>query len=648
MSVGKIFLICLAGIIVNLVGSVIAKVFDLPVYLDTIGTIFIAAMGGYVPGVMVGFFTNLIKACYQPSQMYFASVGVLIAILTTFFSRKVLFENVNRSFVLIPLLTFATGACDLVIESLLSATNFMNTSAFGLKFSANFLFEFLDKGLSVSIALAALNKVPPEVKRAFLLFGQKQAPLSEEMKRVIHDQKYLSSSLRTKMLLILTVSSLFLSISIALISYLLFKDSAIDEKTKIVDGMVTVALNEINPYRIDDFLKNGRNAEGYRKTEEKLYSIKNSSFYIKFLYVYKIKEDGCHVIFDLDTVTYKGDKPGAVVPLEKALEIYHNDFLAGKPIPPIITNDEYGYLLTVCKPLYDSMGRCVCYVAIDFSLDMLTEYLQAFITKLIALFMGCFVFIFVVGLSFIENNIILPVNTMAYCARSFSYDNAASRANNVELINNLKISTGDEIENLYSALIRTTENILRYLEHLQRAKVQVANMQGKVLALDELAHKDAMTGVKNKAAYDEAIALLDEEIAAGSAIFCIVMVDVNFLKRINDTYGHECGNIYLMNACRLVCSVFGEENVYRVGGDEFVVILEGDKASLIKYFTTQFKIEMGRKTSNESLKPWEKFSAAIGIATYQAGVDKSADEVFKRADAEMYENKLAMKAARTD
>ena len=165
--------------------------------------------------------------------------------------------------------------------------------------------------------------------------------------------------------------------------------------------------------------------------------------------------------------------------------------------------------------------------------------------------------------------------------------------------------------------------------------------------MDELAHRDSLTGIKNKAAYDEAAARLDEKISSGDAEFFIAMIDVNFLKRINDTYGHERGNIYLLNASKLICSVFGAEHVYRIGGDEFVVVVEGEKVSLCKYFVTQFKTEMERKNSNATSEPWEKVSAAVGTAIYRAGVDKSVEEVFKRADAEMYENKLAMKAART-
>ena len=648
-NLGTPILLCVAALVMNLFGALIVEVFDLPLYLDTSGTIFIAALGGYIPGIAVGFFTNLTKSFVEPSEMYFCSVSVAVAIITTFFARKGMYRKFWDAMLLVPMLTFVTGTCDLLIEGFLKVSDILDpVMEYDLNFAENFLFEFVDKALSIALAYVLLKFVPPPVKNFFRHLGHKQAPLSEDMKRVADERSYLASSLRTKMIAILTLSSLLLSFSVALISYLLFKGAAIDERIKTVDGMIAVAINDINPYRVDDYLKLGRVANGYRATEEKLYAIKNSSLDVKFLYVYRVLEDGCHVVFDMDTATYDADPPGTVVELEDALLKYRDDLLAGRPIPPVITDNEYGYLLTLYKPLYDAAGKCQCYVAIDFSMDILHEYTRTFVIKLIALFLGCFVFIYAIGLAFIENNIILPVNTMAYCAKNFSYDSATAREKYFERLKGLKIHTGDEIENLYSALLRTTENILNYLEHLQRAKVRVADMQVKVAEMDEIAYKDSLTGVQNKAAYDRVIAVLDEKISDGDAKFCIVMVDVNYLKRVNDTYGHERGNEYLINACRLVCAIFGEEHVYRIGGDEFVVVIDGEKSSLIKYFAAQFKFEMERKNSNYALKPWEKVSAAVGVATYNPALDKTADSVFKRADAFMYENKLAMKAARTD
>ena len=645
----KAILICVAALIVNLLGFFIAEKFNLPLFLDTGGTIFVAALGNYELAIAVGFFTNLSKSFVIPSEMYFCSVSVAIAIITTFFARQGFYTKFRKAILMIPVLTFVTGTCDLFIETFLILTDILEPAKeFQMDFIENFLYEFIDKSLSVIVAFFALKFVTPQTKKFFRMMGQRQAPLSDEIKRVVNDQSYLSSSLRTKILVLLTLSSLLLSFSVSLISYLLFKNSAIDDRIKTVDGIVTVLVSEINPYRVDDYIDYGRTKSNYTMLEEKFYAVKNSNSNIKYLYVYRFSDQGCQVVFDLNTANVAGDKAGMFIEFDKSLYPYKDDLIAGRPIPPIITNDEYGYLLTLYKPVYDAQGKCQCYAAIDFSMDIIPEYTKMFVIKLLALFLGCFVFIFAMGISFVENNIILPVNTMAYCARNFVYDSTTAREENIAQIKSLKIQTGDEIENLYSALLRTTENFKNYLEHLQRARSQVSDMQVKITAMDEIAHTDSLTGVKNKTAYVEATALLDKKILSLQADFCIVMVDVNFLKRINDNYGHECGNNYLINACKLVCAIFGTENVYRIGGDEFVVIIEGEKVSLVPYFLAQFKFEMDRKNANDALQPWEKVSAAVGVAFYEPFQDKNSDEVFKRADKEMYDNKLAMKAQRTN
>ena len=641
-SLRTAILMCGAALTMNLVGAAAVSVLDLPLYLDTSGTVFIAALGGYVPGIAVGFFTNLCKSFVAPSEMYFCSVSVAIAIMTTFLARRGAFQHFAGAVLMIPALTFVTGTCDVLIDALLKMTDILEpVETFDLNFAENFAYELIDKSTSVWITLILLKFVSPQTKRFFRHIGQRQAPLSDDMKHISDERNYLELSLRTKMTVILTLSSLLLSFSISLISFFLFKTASLDDRIKTVDGIVAVVVNEINPYRVDKYIEFGRALRDYRTIQDKLYAIKNSNSNIKYLYVYKFTDEGCKVVFDLDTANLLGDRPGDIVQPEKAVLPYLDDLRIGRPIPPIITDDEFGYLLTLYKPVYDSAGKCTCYAAVDFSMDILNEYNRTFVIKLIALFAGCFVFILAIGLGFIENNIILPVNTMAYCARHFPYESEELREKHFQQLKGLKIRTGDEVENLYAALLRTTENILRYLEHLRLARIQMARM-------DALAHKDSLTGIQNKAAYDEATAALDGKILTLRAKFCIVMVDVNYLKRINDTYGHECGNEYLINACRLVCAVFGVENVYRVGGDEFVVILEGDKSALVKYFVAQFNLEMARKFSNDNLKPWEKVSAAVGMAHYDPIRDKSAEEVFKRADADMYKNKLAMKAARTD
>ena len=643
-------LICVAALIMNLILSSVANSFTLPLYFDTAGTVFIAALGGYIPGIAVGFFTNFFKSFAVSAEMYYCSVNVLVAILTAYALRKGAFKDFKKTLLFIPVLTFIPGILDLTIENFLEASDIVSSTT-GVKLAPHehFLSEFVDKSLSIFIAYGLYKVTPKEIIKGFRLLGQRQAPLSKEMKKIIREQNLLSSSsLRTKVLRILTLSALLLSFSVAFISYLLFRDAIIDEQEKNGAGMVTLLVSELNPARVDDYINKGFGAEGYSDMRNKLYAMKNSNSDVRYVYCYRFLEDGCQVVFDIDTSNYKAAQPGEKIEFLKHQQKYLNDFRAGRPVPPITSLTQYGYLMSIYKPVYDSNGKCQCYMAIDFSMNVLSDYTRVFVLKLLALFAGCFIFIFAIGLAFIENNIVLPLNTLAYCARHFSYDDANEREKNIEQMKSLKIHTDDEIENLYAALIESTENVVSYLKHLQQARLRVADMQVKVFAMDEMAHTDSLTGIKNKAAYDRTIAALDKKISEGDAEFCIAMIDVNFLKKINDTYGHERGNIYLMNACKLICAVFGTENVYRIGGDEFVVVIEGEKSSLCRYFVSQFNAEMKRKNLDNSLDPWEKTSAAVGVVVYEKGVHQTADEVFKKADAQMYENKIAMKAQRTD
>lgn len=166
--------------------------------------------------------------------------------------------------------------------------------------------------------------------------------------------------------------------------------------------------------------------------------------------------------------------------------------------------------------------------------------------------------------------------------------------------------------------------------------------------LEKRAYRDTLTGLQNRAAYYEYSQVLDKRIAEGAADFSIIMADVNFLKRMNDTYGHERGNEYLKNAADLIVRVFGREAAYRTGGDEFVVVLEGKDQARAEALIGEFRRAMEACQSAGNLQPWQRVSAAIGAAACEPGQDARTEDVLKRADAEMYRDKLAMKAVRGD
>ncbi|MBO4453339.1 MAG: amino acid permease, partial [Clostridia bacterium] len=92
----------------------------------------------------------------------------------------------------------------------------------------------------------------------------------------------------------------------------------------------------------------------------------------------------------------------------------------------------------------------------------------------------------------------------------------------------------------------------------------------------DAAYRDPLTGVKSKHAYVDRESETDRAIESGAvAAFAVAVCDVNGLKHINDTLGHQAGDAYIKRSAALICEHFKHSPVYRIGGDEFAVILEG-------------------------------------------------------------------------
>ena len=173
----------------------------------------------------------------------------------------------------------------------------------------------------------------------------------------------------------------------------------------------------------------------------------------------------------------------------------------------------------------------------------------------------------------------------------------------------------------------------------------MVHIQQYVDYVQNLAYKDALTDVQNKAAYDMSMEQIDVDIRMGRAQFALIMIDLNRLKKINDTYGHEIGNRYIINLCSKITDIFAVETVYRIGGDEFVVLIKGDdyaqREDLLERLRRHLEVD-----PSQVKNPWDNVSAATGMSEFDPENDGGSDEVFKRADEAMYENKLEMKAGR--
>lgn len=519
MSNAERVVFCVFAILINMIGVLIVSLLHIPLYLDTIGTITVSVCGGYLPGIIVGFFTNLIKGTIKSEHMYYALINMLTAVITSYFARKGYYKSNVKPFITVPILAAVTGIPGGILTWFLnnssmggvggdfaaSINSSMGLGEFPSQMISDCLTEFADKLISVLVVVLLLKILPKRIRNIFKASRKWQADLTAEMAKEIRNSKCRSVSIRTKILLILTIASILIAGTSIVISSVIYKNNTIEEHKKLAKGAAALAASSVNADMVDKYIEKGALAEGYTATEQQLYRLKERTPDIQFVYVYKIEEDGCHVVFDLDTEEFEGGRPGDVVPFDKSFEKYVPDLLEGKRIEPMITDDTYGWLLTVYEPVYNRYGVCKCYAAVDISMNLLSKYSYSFIAKILSLLIGFFILILAICMWLVENNIIMPINTMAYCAGAFAYNSDTAREESVERLKEINIRTGDEVENLYHSFVKTTEESMQYVSDIQQKTQTISEMQnGLILVLaDMVESRDKCTGdhVKKTAAY---------------------------------------------------------------------------------------------------------------------------------------------------
>ena len=289
--------------------------------------------------------------------------------------------------------------------------------------------------------------------------------------------------------------------------------------------------------------------------------------------------------------------------------------------PAYTTNTSYGYLVTSGAVIENTDYAYAC---VDISMNTVRAA-QA-----------------IIGVVIVYFTFARPLNKINQVAKSFNNTDPKLSHDSFE---RLKVNTHDELSEL-SDSIKTMENgvVERFNEliDMNHALISAENETAKMTAL---ANKDSLTGVQSKTAYDTQAEMLNEKIKnKEQPEFGLVMVDLNYLKEINDQYGHSAGDFVLIKLANMISLVFKKSSVYRVGGDEFVVILYEDDLHDAEKLVEEFKERINDSIHNESIPPQERVSAAIGYAVFNPFEDKDVEQVFNNADHKMYECKRKMKA----
>lgn len=513
------WLVVLAGIALNTGLSTLVTTLGLPLYLDTVGTVAVAVVGGYFPGVLVGFVTNIIKCISDPSSLYYGVLNVMIAFAATCIARRGWFKRITGIIGAVVVFVLIGGGIGALIPWFMEGLSFDSESLGGLLYATGYfskpvsymlsslLMDIPDKAITVVLVVVILRAVPEKLYPFVNLDIWAQVPLSDEETPAGMESVKQKISLKHKIMLVFGVSLITVAFIAVGLSTSIYQNTITQEHMRIAQGSAEIAAGLLDGDRIEEYLASGGTGDEYDQVKQRIGKVLNSAVDIEYLYVYKIEEDGCHVVFDLDTKETQADAIGKVIPLDEGLTEHLPDLLAGREVEPVVTTDEYGYLLTAYYPVYDSTGKCACYVGVDVDMEMLNTLRRSFLVEMSSVFFGFFIMLSVFASWMIAHRVTLPIDAMTGAVEKYASlgNDQEALDKNVRKMRGMEISTGDEVERLYRAVCRMASSQAEQLRSNRRLSDSTEKMQdGLIVTMaDMVENRDSDTGahIQKTAAY---------------------------------------------------------------------------------------------------------------------------------------------------
>lgn len=479
----NVVVLCIASVLINVVFARIAQFlsqhFGAQLWFDTIGTILAAALGGYLPGIFVGLVTNFMKGFMDFASIYYSAMNVLIAATSALLANHGFLTKKWKIPFFILVMAFIGGVIGGILPSIVNSipsAGFLN----------DLLWDLADKTVSVLIVVAIVRTITPATRETLRFNGWKQAPLTkndlEDIKKTIQCR---SVFLRSKIIFILAAALITLAVTASTISFILYRNALLSEYSEFARE-VTVAVSEVLDHeKIDEYLSSKGEDKEYLEVMHKLEDIKTSSHTVKFIYIYKIEEDGGHVVFDLHSNNEAESVPGKLVKFDSAFEPYLPTLMEGGEIEPVISDSDFGELLSVYTPVKNSAGKTVSYIGADIPMSMIVGKELNFLTQMVFLFLGFVIMIIAIVVWFVDYNVVFPINSMTMRTSEFAYSGNNALEENVEKIRRLDIHTGDEVENLYKAFTKMTEDTMGYVDKIVSSAEHIAQIHstfGKVVS----------------------------------------------------------------------------------------------------------------------------------------------------------------------
>lgn len=449
-----------------------------------------------------------------------------------------------------------------------------------------------------------------------------------------------------------TVCALFflaLSLILSIVTYILYSSSMYRRYEKELTSIERFLETQIDNDDMAACAQTQTESEKYRAFQVFLDSFIDKYEDLRSIYLMELLDPGdpiqVRVICAANSTRQNENEPVTVLHLGYGEPGWYNpdavqkfrDALSKNKTSFFRTESSSGLDYTLVKPVYRSNGDCYGLLCMNLPLTDLNEEVYRDICISITIIIFSAVFFIVLMLLWMRKNVTDPLLALEENVTEYA-KNSDGKSNPDDLVYRAPdIHVDNEVLSLSHSITKLADDMRSYASKVLATEQEKQRLRDQVFL-------DALTKVRSNAAYREKTAELQASIEKGDAEFGLVMIDINLLKQINDQFGHEFGDEYIIGAARQVSEVFANSPVYRIGGDEFVAVLTGDDYENREVLCKQLKDILSLESEDEDYAPWQQYSAAVGMSVFRKGDDVSA--VFDRADQAMYKEKLRMKADR--
>ena len=497
------------SVLMNYLGDFFVSKFSLPLYLDSVGTILTAALGGVFPGILVGIITNFITGLANSNSLYFGIISIVIALVAGTASEKGFFQKFRRIWLLLPVFVIL-GVFGTILYWLIHGVGTLNTSSntyagwifersaisfLMAQIGGGMLGEIVDKGLSLVVVYILLKLLPDTLKKKFEL-GKLYLKGTEPLSLFSKKQKKYHFSLQKEVVALISVASISVGVICGIICFLLYKDAIYQNYLESAKGIAQLVSKNVPLDKIDEYVLTGQKDEEYEQTQQSIAKIINAFPEVKYLHVYQIQENGGFVVFDVDAEGMKADELGEGLSLERPHAEDMSALLQHENQDYVISHGKYGWLFTVYEPLYDSQDNCVAYVCVDMSMQSVVSERVSYITKMVSILLSALVMVCIIAIWYAERRIVQPINAMTELAAEYANRPDELKKQYGDDSFKLEIHTGNEIEGLYTALNKTMHDVTQYINDIQQQAEVIAKMQYNIITVfaDMVENRDENTG----------------------------------------------------------------------------------------------------------------------------------------------------------